>query len=81
MGLTEMGVPLVTEMLPGVTTPVPPLKTAVKVVLLPASMVGVPETTVALDVKLVIRGAEVTVTVVVCVMAAAGSPGGVTVSV
>ena len=63
VGLTLTGVPLVTERLPGVITPVPSVKTAVRLELVPASMV------VALAVKLVMDGAGVTVTVAVWVMA------------
>ena len=48
-------------MLPGVTTPVPPEKTAVRLELPPAVMLA------GLDVKLVITGAGFTVTVVVAV--------------
>jgi hypothetical protein len=50
VGLTLTGVPLATERLPGVMTPVPPLKTAVRLELVPASMV------VGLAAKLVMAG-------------------------
>lgn len=56
-GVTVMATPLVTVILPGVTTPVPPVKTAVKLELLPTVMVA------GLAVKLVIEGAALTVTV------------------
>ena len=55
--------PLVTVMLPGVTTPVPPVKTAVRLELPPAVMVA------GLAVKLVIVGGGTTVTVTVWVTA------------
>lgn len=73
VGLTLTGVPLVTERLLGETTPVPPVKTAVRFALAPALMVA------GLAVKLVITGTGVTVTVAVLVIAAPS--GGVTVSV
>jgi hypothetical protein len=65
VGLTLTGVPLVTARLPGVITPVPPEKTAVRLELPPALIV------VGVAVKLVITGpvAAVTVTVAVCVTA------------
>ena len=63
MGLTETGVPLVTEMLPGVITPVPPAKVAVRLELPPTVMIA------GLAVKLVIEGGGLTVTVAVCVTA------------
>lgn len=59
--------------MPGVTTPVPPLKTAVRLEVEPASIV------VGVAAKLVITGAAVTVTVAVAV--AAVPIVGVTVSV
>jgi hypothetical protein len=52
-----MATPLVTVILPGVTTPAPPAKTAVSLELAPAVMVA------GVGVKLVIEGAAVTVTV------------------
>jgi hypothetical protein len=64
----------VTARFPGVITPVPPAKTAVRLALVPAVIVD------ALDVKLVIDGAVVTVTVAVCVIAVP-TAGGVTVRV
>jgi hypothetical protein len=74
VGLTETGVPLVTEMLPGVITPVPPVKVAVRLELEPTVMV------VGLAVKLVIDGGgELTVTVAAKV--AVRPVGEVTVSV
>jgi ABC-type nickel/cobalt efflux system permease component RcnA len=74
VGLTLTAVPLVTEILPGLMTPVPPEKTAVRLELVPVSMVGGAAT------KLVMMaGTALTVTVVVAVTA---SPLlGVTVSV
>ena len=65
MGLTLTPTPLVTETFPGVITPVPFAKTAVRVELDPEAMVeGLAE-------KLVITGVAPTVTVTVCV---AGDP-------
>jgi hypothetical protein len=40
VGLTLTATPLVTERFPGVTTPVPPVKTAVRLELDPASIVA-----------------------------------------
>lgn len=57
VGLTGTDVPLVTEMLPGVTTPVPFANTAVRLVLFPLVIVA------EVAVKLVIVGAGSTVTV------------------
>ena len=59
VGVTLTGVPLVTGMLPGVITPEPPLKTAVRLELDPDAMVA------ELAAKLVID-AGVTLVVVVC---------------
>ena len=59
VGLTLTGVPLVTARLPGVITPVPLAKTAVRLELAPAVMVT------GFAVKLVIAGAGTTVTVAV----------------
>jgi hypothetical protein len=73
VGLTETAVPLVTAMLPGVTMPVPPVNTAVRLELEPAAIVA------GLAVKLVITGAGTTVTVAVDVTAV--PVVGVTVSV
>jgi hypothetical protein len=73
VGLTLTGVPLVTEMLPGAITAVPPLNTAVRLELEPASMVDWPA------LKLVIVGTGSTVTVDICV--AVSPPELVTVSV
>jgi hypothetical protein len=65
VGLTLTAVPLVTEMLPGVITPVPPANTPVRLELAPAAIVA------GLATKLVIAGPlDVTVTVAVCVIAA-----------
>jgi hypothetical protein len=61
VGLTETGVPLVIEMLPGVITPVPPVNTADRLELPPTVMVA------GLAVKLVIEGGGFTVTVADCV--------------
>jgi hypothetical protein len=63
VGLTETAVPLVTEMAPGEITPVPPVKTAVRLELVPAAMVAGAAT------KLVMAGAGVTVMVEVAVTA------------
>ena len=75
MGLTLTAEPLVAVMLPGVITPVPPVKTAVKLLLAPEAI------DVGLAVKLVIVTvvAGVTVTLTVCVTAV--PVVGVTVSV
>ena len=62
-GLTLAGVPLVTARLPGVITPVPLAKTAVRLELAPAVMVA------GFATKLVIVGAGTTVTVTVWVTA------------
>jgi hypothetical protein len=59
VGLTEAGVPLVTEILPGVMTPVPPVKTAVRLELCPEPIEG------GLATKLVMAGAATAWTVVV----------------
>jgi hypothetical protein len=75
VGLTLKGVPLVTAILPGVTTPVPPVKSAVKLEL-PPEVVMV----AGLAVKLEIVGTGSTVTVAICV-AFTVPTGGVTVSV
>ena len=64
VGLTLTAVPLVTARLPGVITPVPLAKTAVRLELPPAVVVA------GLATKLVIVGAGLTVIVVVCVTAA-----------
>jgi hypothetical protein len=73
VGLTLTAVPLVTARLPGVITPVPFAKTAVRLELPPAPI------DVGLATKLLIVGAGVTVIVAVCVTA---EPlDGVTVSV
>lgn len=61
VGLTVTGVPLVTVIFPGVITPVPPVKSAVRLELLPAAIV------VGSAVKLEIVGTGSTVTVVCCV--------------
>jgi hypothetical protein len=66
-------VPLVTVTFPGVITPVPPAKTAMRFALEPAAIVP------ALLTKLVITGAGTTVTVTVC--ETADPEAGVTVSV
>jgi hypothetical protein len=63
VGPTLTAVPLVTGRLPGVITPVPFAKTPVRFVLPPAAIVA------GFAVKLVIVGAETTVTVTVCVTA------------
>jgi hypothetical protein len=63
VGLTLTAVPLVTETLPGVMTPVPFEKTAVRLELVPDEMVA------GLAAKLVITGAGTTVTVTVWVTA------------
>jgi len=73
VGLTLTATPLVTERLPGVMTPVPPVKTAVRLELDPVAMF------VGLATKLVIVGMGSTVTVTLCVIAA--PIGGVTVRV
>lgn len=73
-GVTATAVPLVTGILPGVITPVPPEKTAVRFEDMPAVIVG------RLATKLAIAGgAGFTVIVTVCVTAV--PPVGVTVSV
>ena len=59
-GETLTAVPLVTEMLPGVITPVPPEKTPVRLEVDPAAIVP------GLAVKLAIDGPAETVTVAVC---------------
>jgi len=62
VGLTEIGVPLVIDKLPGVITPVPPENIADRLELEPTVMVG------GVAVKLVIDGGgELTVTVVLAV--------------
>jgi hypothetical protein len=63
VGLTLTAVPLVTAILPGVITPVPLAKTAVRPELPPARI------DVGLATKLVIIGAGFTVIVAVCVTA------------
>jgi hypothetical protein len=63
VGLTLTAVPLVTVRLPGVITPVPFAKTAVRFALVPS------EIAVGFAPKLVIVGGGTTVTVVVCVTA------------
>jgi hypothetical protein len=73
VGLTLTGVPLMAVRLPGVITPVPPVKVAVRLLLVPLAMVA------GLATKLVITGTGTTVTVAVCVIAVPS--GGVTVSV
>ena len=73
VGLTLTGVPLVTVRLPGVITPVPLAKTAVRLELPPIAMVT------GFAIKLVIDGAGTTVTVAVWVIAV--PVGGVTVRV
>jgi hypothetical protein len=72
-GLTLTPVPLVAARLPGVITPVPLAKTAVRLELAPAAIDA------GFAPKLVIVGAGTTVTVAICVMAA--PTGGVTVRV
>ena len=74
VGLTLTATPLVTVRLPGLITPVPFAKTAVKLELPPTVIVA------GLAAKLEIVGAGFTVTVVVWVTAAP-TAGGVTVSV
>jgi hypothetical protein len=73
VGVTWSAFPLVTVSLPGVITPVPPVKTAVKLTVAPA----------VIDewsaVKLTMVGAGYTVTVACCAIAVPA--GGVTVSV
>ena len=59
VGLTLTAVPLVTAILPGVMTPVPPANTAVRLELPPAPIVG------GVATKLVMVGAGFTVTVTV----------------
>jgi hypothetical protein len=59
VGVTFTGVPLVTGRLPGVITPVPPEKTAVRLELPPTGIVS------GLATKLVIAGGGYTVTVTV----------------
>jgi hypothetical protein len=61
VGVIWAGIPLTTVMLPGLMTPDPPEKTAVRLVLDPASMV------VGLATKLAIAGAGSTFTVTVAV--------------
>ena len=74
-GFTFTATPLVTEPMPGVIAPVPPVNTAVKVVPFPPAVI-----VEASDVKLLIVGAAAfTVTVAVCVIAVPAA--GVTVSV
>lgn len=68
MGLTLTGVPLVAGRLPGVITPVPLAKTAVRLELPPTVIVA------GLATKLVIVGAGTTVTVTVWVTAAPLEP-------
>ena len=63
VGLTGTAVPLVTVMAPGEMTPVPPVKTAVRLELVPASMVAGAAT------KLVMTGAGETVIAAVVVTA------------
>lgn len=63
-GLTFTGVPLVMDKLPGVMTPVPLVKTAVRAVFSPAVIVA------GFAAKLVIAGAGYTLTVTDCVIAA-----------
>ncbi len=63
VGLTLMPTPLVMERLPGVTTPVPPENTAVRLLLEPDAMEA------GMAPKLVMTGAGETVTVTVWVMA------------
>ena len=62
-GVTLTGVPLVAGRLPGVMTPVPPVKTAVRFELCPAVIVA------GFAVKLEMIGAGTTVTVAVIVTA------------
>jgi hypothetical protein len=73
VGLTVTAVPLMAVRLPGVIIPVPPVKVAVRLLLVPLAMVA------GLATKLVITGTGTTVTVAVCVIAVPS--GGVTVSV
>jgi hypothetical protein len=61
VGLTLTAFPLVTAIPPGVTTPVPPAKTAVRLVLAPPGIVA------RVGAKLEIVGGGITFTVVVCV--------------
>jgi hypothetical protein len=61
VGFTLTGVPLVTARLPGVITPVPPEKSAVRLALPPALIV------VGLAAKLVITGVTAAVTVTIAV--------------
>lgn len=68
MGLTLTGVPLMAGRLPGVITPVPLAKTAVRLELPPTVIVA------GLATKLVIVGAGTTVTVTVWVTAAPLEP-------
>ena len=68
MGLTLTGVPLVAGRLPGVITPVPLAKTAVRLELPPTVIVA------GLATKLVIAGAGTTITVTVWVTAAPLEP-------
>jgi hypothetical protein len=73
VGLTLTGVPLMAVRLPGVIIPVPPVNTAVRLLLVPPAMVA------GLATKLVIVGRGTTVTVTVFMIAVPA--GGVTVSV
>ena len=61
-GVTVTGVPLMTGPTPLLILPVPPEKTGVKVVDVPAAIVAAPA------VKLVMAGAAITVTVAVAVL-------------
>jgi hypothetical protein len=74
VGLTWIAVPLVTVMLPGVTTPVPPEKTAVRLEFPPTVMI------LGLAVKLVIVGVP-GVTVTTAVEVTVGPPEPLTVRV
>lgn len=76
VGLTLIGVPLVAVIFPGVTTPVPPLKTAFRLEFAPNGIEA------GLAVKLMMVGdvpTGITVTATFCVIA--GPAVGVTVSV
>ena len=75
VGPTFTGVPLVTVMLPGVITPVPFEKSAVRLAPLPPAVIDE-----GLARKLVMVGGGYTVTVAVCVIAVP-TAGGVTVRV
>ncbi len=75
VGLTVTGFPLVTAMLPGVITPVPFEKTAVKLTGVTPAVIDV-----GLATKLVMVGGGYTVTVACCVIAVPVA-GGVTVRV